>query len=501
MQNSKCDKKVWIDSAILFVDVVGFSQLSELKQEETYKFLWNNVKKELRDYQEHKDFILKSTGDGILLIAFNPKLNLLEVAKHLQSKLRKKSIYLRQGLNCGQVLPLDKRQDAIGESINMAQRIMDCGDKNHILASNHYVAVKVGKRPPCENYHDLGEFTVKHKEKVHIFNYYDGQHGNRNSPHNLTLLLPELKSFCIFGYWGELLKCCELIDLSHDIRNEPPCTFPLHGNLGNINPEIIKGQSVGYTFYTTKLDNFCMNYGTHIDFPGHLGINNVHEKKKVGDYPLNDFVAEAVVVDVRDKLVEINKFIDEQGYINYSRLGRKGKATINKFLKIIKSMEITFKEFQKRTKQYQSFEGKAILFCTGLDSYWRFESIDSWRYRYFFNPYISAELASFLIKQKVLLVGIDALQVENPLINFSNKEELPIWSGYERIIKKRLEDISGNFIHRILLNEKILIVENLKSLTLMLGRKSLFIAVPLKLKCSYCKDNSVTRAFGLVFKK
>lgn len=122
----------WIDASILFADVVGFSKHDELRQKEIYEHLWKAAKEESTKIQEHRDYILKSTGDGILLIVFNPKVNILEIAKKLQKKLRKKGIYLRQGLNCGKVLPMNYGRDAIGDPINICQRIMDCGDTNHM---------------------------------------------------------------------------------------------------------------------------------------------------------------------------------------------------------------------------------------------------------------------------------------------------------------------------------------------------------------------------------
>lgn len=175
----------WIDANILFADIVGFSKYDELKQKEIYDHLWEAIEKELFKFKEHNDYILKSTGDGILLIAFNPKINILEISKRLQEELKKGGVYLRHGLNCGRVLPRMNGKDAIGDPINVCQRIMDCGDANHILASSHFVVTKIGRRPPREKFHDLGEVEVKHGEKLHIFNYFDGKYGNPNFPQKL----------------------------------------------------------------------------------------------------------------------------------------------------------------------------------------------------------------------------------------------------------------------------------------------------------------------------
>ena len=184
----KCQKKIikmkdissnnWVDATILFADVVEFSKRDELKQKEIYEYLWLVIRDELSKFQERSDFILKSTGDGILLIVFNLRINVLEISKRLQKELKKRNVYIRQGLNCGRVSPLRDGEDAIGDPINICQRIMDCGDANHILASDHFVATKIGRRPPYENFHNLGEVEVKHREKLRIFNYFDKECGN-----------------------------------------------------------------------------------------------------------------------------------------------------------------------------------------------------------------------------------------------------------------------------------------------------------------------------------
>jgi len=176
----------WVDSNILFADIVKFSQRDELKQKEIYDYLWEVISGELAEFKKQSDYILKSTGDGILLIAFNPKIDILEISKRLQEKLKKKNkIYLRQGLNCGKVLPRLNGRDAIGDPINICQRIMDCGDANHILASSHFVVTQIGRRPPFQYFHDLGEVEVKHGAKLNIFNYFDKVYGNRDSPQKL----------------------------------------------------------------------------------------------------------------------------------------------------------------------------------------------------------------------------------------------------------------------------------------------------------------------------
>jgi len=498
-EGNRMIKNEWIDASILFSDIVGFSKQNELRQKEIYEYLWKTVKDGLRSCDEYSDYILKSTGDGILLITLNPRIDPLKIAKNLQQKLRGKDIYIRQGLNCGKVLPVNDRRDSIGDPINICQRIMDCGDANHILASDHYVLVKIGSRPPREFFSDFGEVIIKHNDRLRIFNYYDKEYGNANFPKNLFLLFPKIRTFCIEGSWDDLLECCEIIDLSHKLHSKPSCSYT-SSILNEITAEQTKGQAIGVTFITTKLGNVFMNYGTHIDFPGHLLSHGIKSIKNVGEYTLDNFVCEAIVVDIRDKLKSINSLVNtKENIINVEQLGQ-GQQVIKEFLSIIESMEITLHDFLERIGK-QDIAKKAILFCTNLDKYWDYGQFEPWRYSYFFNPYISIELAHFLAKEKVSLVGIDALQIENPIINLGGKELFPILSKkYNKLIKRKLESISQNFIHQILLENDVLLVENLKNLTKIIGRKVLFIAAPLGLDIPGCTDNSITRAFALAFK-
>jgi kynurenine formamidase len=191
-----------------------------------------------------------------------------------------------------------------------------------------------------------------------------------------------------------------------------------------------------------------MNYGTHIDFPGHLFSDEITLKKKVGDYPLNRFITEAIVMDVRDKLNNINPLIDRGGYINLEKLGY-GEEVAKNFFLIIESMEISLSEFQTQVKD-KDIGGKAILFCTGLDKYWQYGQFEPCRYAYFFNPYISAELARFLVKEKVSLIGIDTLQIESPLINFGGSEPFSLLSekNHQRKIRRNTSELYSSDILR-----------------------------------------------------
>src|SRR5262249_33244313 len=71
--------------------------------------------------------------------------------------------------------------------INMAQRVMDCGEAGHILLSKTVADVLSQLSEWAGHLQDWGEQTVKHGVKLHIFNLYTGEVGNPEAPEKLRL--------------------------------------------------------------------------------------------------------------------------------------------------------------------------------------------------------------------------------------------------------------------------------------------------------------------------
>ena len=84
------------------------------------------------------------------------------------------------------VTDVNDRINAAGVGINLAQRVMDCGDAGHILLSKR-VAEDLQQNGRWRPYlHDLGEVEVKHGERVHVFNFYTDDAGNSEPPKKVT---------------------------------------------------------------------------------------------------------------------------------------------------------------------------------------------------------------------------------------------------------------------------------------------------------------------------
>jgi TolB-like protein/class 3 adenylate cyclase/Flp pilus assembly protein TadD len=182
---------------VLFMDVVGFSKLLINDQSEILEQL-NQLVRETPHFREAEaagKLIRLSTGDGMALVFSNSPEAPVECALEISKTLKRyPEIQLRMGVHSGPVSALsdvNDRSNVTGAGINMAQRVMDCGDAGHILVSRHVAE-------DLEHYarwqpllHDLGECEVKHGVRVHVFNLYTDEVGNRGVPAKLKPIAQE----------------------------------------------------------------------------------------------------------------------------------------------------------------------------------------------------------------------------------------------------------------------------------------------------------------------
>jgi len=130
----------------------------------------------------------------------------LEISQTLK---RYPEILLRMGVHSGPVSAVsdvNDRSNVTGAGINLAQRVMDCGDAGHILVSRHVAE-------DLEHYarwqpllHDLGECEVKHGVRVHVFNLYTDEVGNRGVPAKLKPIAQEPAGGAVVTSAGESLR-------------------------------------------------------------------------------------------------------------------------------------------------------------------------------------------------------------------------------------------------------------------------------------------------------
>src|SRR5437870_210029 len=185
---------------VLFIDIVGYStRLTDQQQR-----LVDRLNQVVRSSDEFNRAAaagrLKKipTGDGMALIFHDSPEQPVECAVEISRVLKHHpDLPVRMGVHSGPVsavTDVNNRVNAAGVGINVAQRLMDCGDAGHILVSKRIAEdlQQNGRWRP--HLHDLGEVEVKHGDRVHVFNFYTDDAGNSGRPQKLVQVKPELGS-------------------------------------------------------------------------------------------------------------------------------------------------------------------------------------------------------------------------------------------------------------------------------------------------------------------
>src|SRR5215510_6451177 len=181
---------------VLFMDIVGYSKLLNEEQKERLNQLTEIVLattpvREARDEQ----LVRLPTGDGMALVfrrsAEEPTKCALEIAEALR---KHPELPVRMGIHSGPVSEMTDvsgRTNIAGAGINMAQRVMDCGDAGHILLSQHVADDLVHSRQWASRLCDLGECEVKHGVRLHLVNLYAEPLGNAALPQKFQQAKPK----------------------------------------------------------------------------------------------------------------------------------------------------------------------------------------------------------------------------------------------------------------------------------------------------------------------
>jgi TolB-like protein/Tfp pilus assembly protein PilF/class 3 adenylate cyclase len=188
-------KEIQLEIAhVLFIDIVGYSKLSISGQHAAIEEL-NQIVRGTEQFQRAgaaSRLIRIPTGDGMALVFYTspeaPAQCAVEISRALKEHPR---LQLRMGIHSGPVsgvVDVNEQANLAGAGLNIAQRVMDCGDAGHILLSKH-VAEDLEEyerwRPLL---HDLGSCEVKHGARVSVVNLYDDRFGNAKLPRKFETL-------------------------------------------------------------------------------------------------------------------------------------------------------------------------------------------------------------------------------------------------------------------------------------------------------------------------
>ena len=173
---------------LLLIDVVGYSKLLVNEQIEVLKELNQIVRASecFRAAEANDKLIRVPTGDGMALLFFrNPEEPVrcaLEISRALHGHPQ---FQVRMGIHSGpvnRVTDVNDKTNIAGSGINVAQRVLDCGDAGHILLSAHIAEDLVHYRHWQPYLHDIGECEVKHGLRLHLFNLFKDSLGNPRVP-------------------------------------------------------------------------------------------------------------------------------------------------------------------------------------------------------------------------------------------------------------------------------------------------------------------------------
>src|SRR5947199_1726494 len=173
---------------VLFIDIVGYSKLLINEQSEQIQKLKEILRgtEQFRIAEAEGKLLRLPTGDGGALVFRTspeaPALCALEISKALKNH---PELHVRMGIHSGpvnEVVDLNEQANIAGAGINIAQRVMDCGDAGHILVSKRVA-------DDLEHYsqwrsllHELGEAEVKHGLRISLLNLYGDETGNPELP-------------------------------------------------------------------------------------------------------------------------------------------------------------------------------------------------------------------------------------------------------------------------------------------------------------------------------
>src|SRR5436853_4551138 len=180
---------------VLFIDIVAYSKMASDDQRAAIEKLNQIVQStdEFRKEESENRLLKLATGDGMALTFYHSPEDPVECALKISRAIKEQhsNLRLRMGVHSGPVsglVDVTGRANVAGAGINVAQRVMDCGDAGHILLSQR-VAEDLDQYDPWRPLlHDLGACEVKHGLRVGVANLYGDEFGNPQLPKKFEML-------------------------------------------------------------------------------------------------------------------------------------------------------------------------------------------------------------------------------------------------------------------------------------------------------------------------
>jgi TolB-like protein/class 3 adenylate cyclase/Tfp pilus assembly protein PilF len=177
---------------VLFIDTVGYSKLL-IDDQRTLIDTLNQIVRGTAEFQSAeaaRKLIKIATGDGMALVFYTRPEAPVECALQISRGLKEHpELRLRMGIHSGpvsSVIDVNERANVAGAGIDMARRVMECGDAGHILLSQRIADDLEHYGRWRSHLHDLGECEAKHGVRIHVFNFYTDELGNPELPKRFT---------------------------------------------------------------------------------------------------------------------------------------------------------------------------------------------------------------------------------------------------------------------------------------------------------------------------
>src|SRR2546422_1927259 len=190
--STEVKKEIQLEIAhVLFIDIVGYSTLSINDQRTAIAELTQAVRtsEQVQNAEAAARLIKIPTGDGMALVFYKSPEEPVECALEISRALKEHPrLQLRMGVHSGPVsgvIDVNGQANLAGAGLNVAQRMMDCGDAGHILVSRHVAEDLEGYEQWRPLLHDLGFCEVKHGVKLQVVNLCTDEAGNRALPAKL----------------------------------------------------------------------------------------------------------------------------------------------------------------------------------------------------------------------------------------------------------------------------------------------------------------------------
>src|SRR5205823_1452341 len=192
--SAEVKKQIQLEIAhVLFIDIVGYSKLSINEQHSAVDELTQIVRatEQFQKAEASERLIKIATGDGVALVFYTSPEAPVRCAVELSRALKDhRRLRVRMGIHSGPVsgvVDVTGRTNLAGAGLNLARRVMDCGDAGHILLSKHLAEdlAEVEEWRPL--LHDLGTCEVKHGVKLAVVNLYGDEVGRRELPTKLRM--------------------------------------------------------------------------------------------------------------------------------------------------------------------------------------------------------------------------------------------------------------------------------------------------------------------------